>query len=282
MSIYINNSLVPIFLFSGGECSIKINPASINEQTKIVANLHNSDSIISLLLVVDAIRRINPETKINLIIPYFPYARQDRVCNPGESLSVKVMADLINLLHCQQVTIYDPHSDVTPALINNCTVITLADVIKNSLLNRFIHDNKLTLLSPDAGAEKKVSLVAKTLSTSLFSVPFICASKVRDTLTGKIITTKIHDCVQSLNILIVDDICDGGSTFIELAKLLRNQGANDLYLYVTHGIFSKGFAELQQFFKHVYCYQQLLITNRIDSSFLTVFNEHNPRGLNEN
>ncbi len=279
MTIYVNSVAVPTFNFSGGECSIKVNPALINAKTKVVANLFNSDDVMSLLLTVDAIRRINPCTKIDLTIPYFPYARQDRVCNTGESLSVKVMADLINSLCCEQITICDPHSDVTPALLNNCKTITISEIIADSFLREVIQDNRLTLLSPDAGAEKKVSSVAKKLSTPSSSINFICASKVRDTRTGNITSTKIQDNVDSLNIMILDDICDGGRTFIELAKILKSKGGNDIYLYVTHGIFSKGFDELRQYFKHIYCYNTLLAKDKTDPSFLTILNETELRGL---
>jgi ribose-phosphate pyrophosphokinase len=278
MSIFINNLVVPTFLFSGGECSVKLDPAVITAETQLVANLYNSNDVMTLMLTVDAIRRINANTRIHLTIPYFPYARQDRVCNVGESLSVKVMADLINALHCQQVTIYDPHSDVTPALLNNCKTVSLAELIMHSDLKNIIHEKCLTLLSPDAGAEKKVSATAKLLSSPTTPIHFMCASKVRDTLTGNIVSSNIHDNVESLNIIILDDICDGGRTFIELAKILKNNGANDIYLYVIHGIFSKGLEELKQYFKHVYCHHAFLRTEQIEPSFLTILNENQFRG----
>ena len=124
MPILVNQKSVGFFKFSGGECHVKISDLEITERTNILANLNNSDDVMSLLLIVDAVRRINPSTQVLLTIPYFPYARQDRVCNEGEALSVKVMADLINSLNCAGVTIYDPHSDVTPALLNNCRAIS--------------------------------------------------------------------------------------------------------------------------------------------------------------
>jgi ribose-phosphate pyrophosphokinase len=73
--------------------------------------------------------------------------------------------------------------------------------------------------------------------------------------------------------LILDDICDGGRTFSELAKQLQVQHAGDIYLYVTHGIFSQGLAALKPHFKHVYCYHTMLPTDAIDSSFLTVLGD---------
>jgi ribose-phosphate pyrophosphokinase len=270
MSILINKKTIETFNFSGGECHVKILPEDIVSSSNIEANLNSSDDIMRLILCVDAIRRINPDTKILLTIPYFPYARQDRVCNPGEALSVKVMANLINSLNCNLVRIFDPHSDVTPALINNCEVASLDDIICNSNLKDAILRDNLTLISPDAGAEKKVKMLAKRLSSQDNLVNSLCASKTRDTLTGNITSTEIHGDVQGGNLIVIDDICDGGRTFTELAKVLKQKGANDIYLYVTHGIFSKGLDVLKDHFKHVYCNHTMLDEELIDQKTLTV------------
>ena len=223
-----------------------------------------------LLLTIDAIRRVDSDVKINLTIPYFPYARQDRVCNEGEALSVKVMADLINSTHCNKVTIFDPHSDVTPALLNNCHSISLADIISNSELAQFIVQNNLVIVSPDAGAEKKVRSVAKLLSSKDYKQEILYASKVRDTQTGNITSTEIHADVRNKDLIILDDICDGGKTFIELSQLLQSKGSGKVYLYVTHGIFSKGLDVLKEYFTQVYCYHTMLKEEEIDTKFLKV------------
>lgn len=270
MTIFINQTRIDISNFPGGECHVQIAAIEIAEKTSIHAYLNNSNDIMALLLTVDAIRRVNPKTAIYLTIPYFPYARQDRVCNPGEALGVKVMADIINCLNCEAVTIYDPHSDVTPALINHCKVITLADIISDSTLAHEILNNNMTLVSPDAGAEKKIQKVAQKLSKNEHAVSILYASKVRDTLTGHILSTQIHGELHGDNFIMLDDICDGGKTFIELAKSLKNAGAKNIYLYVTHGIFSKGLAVFRENFKHIYCCHTFLEEEKRDRNFLTI------------
>lgn len=270
MTIFVDNNAVERFNFSAGECQVKLASFEIGDDTEIIANLGNSDDIMSLLLTVDAVRRINSKTAVKLFIPYFPYARQDRVSNEGEALSVAVMAKLINSLNCQTVTIHDPHSDVTPALLNNCKVINLADIIAQSSLINLIHEKSLTLLSPDAGAEKKVRSVAKKISSPNKPMDVLCASKTRDTRTGDITATKIHGDVKGKDIIILDDICDGGRTFIELSKVLKKMNSGDIYLYVTHGIFSKGLEVLEECFEHIYCYHTMLEAKQIKNSFLTI------------
>jgi ribose-phosphate pyrophosphokinase len=281
MPILINNKPIEFFKFPGGECQVNIVESLMSISTydtiTVKAYLYNSDDLISLLLTIDAIRRTIFSKEIDLIIPYFPYARQDRVCNCGESLSIKVIADLINSLNCQSVTIYDPHSNVTPALINNCTIINQYVIIRHTALHKLIYDENLILISPDQGAEKKVREIAME-----FDRPMLCATKVRDTKTGEIVRTSINiddneirDGILDDNFLIIDDICDGGRTFIEIAQELKRRGFRNrnLYLYVTHGIFSKGLEVLKPHFNKVYCYHTFLPLDKIDAEFLQILGE---------
>ena len=270
MPIYVNQLQVQAFNFPGGECQVGLVYSEIGNKTEIFAELNSSDDIMCLLLAVDAVRRIDPTTQISLTIPYFPYARQDRVCNPGEALSVKVMAELINGLHCQQVVIFDPHSDVTPALLNHCHAVSLAQLVTGSLLGSKIQQEDWVLIAPDAGAEKKVRELAKRLSTENHRVELACARKVRNTLTGQIISSELQADVQGKRLIIIDDICDGGQTFIELAKVLQAQGAKEIQLYVSHGIFSQGLGVLKPYFTAIYCYHTHLKQSQIEPEFLTV------------
>lgn len=262
-NIYIDDVPVEVFKFPGGELQVKVNP---NSSCYIEAFLYSSDDIMTLLLTVDAIRRMGCYIK-KLIIPYFPYARQDRVCNSGESLAIKIMADLINNLNIPQVNIIDPHSNVTPALLNNCVTYDIVDLfIQSNKKSTLIPSKNITFVSPDAGAEKKVTALAAT-----FKAPLITASKIRNTLTGEITGTKVHEDVTGKDLYVIDDICDGGRTFIELAKVLKEKSADKLYLYTTHGIFSKGLDELKLYYNHVYCYHTFL--SEYDKSFLTVLED---------
>lgn len=253
MSIIVDGKKIKSFIFSGGECHVDVSSIIIVEVCKVVALLNDSNDIMFLLLTIDAIRRCNSSVAICLTIPYFPYARQDRVCNFGESLSVKVMTDLINSLKCERVTILDPHSDVTPALIDNCRVIPMSVLVNNNLLCKIKYGN-LSIVSPDMGSEKKVSDIAKYIYEDESSSKLIKAYKERDVTNGNIIGTSFVGDVKGKNLIILDDICDGGRTFIELAKLLKEKGACNIYLYVTHGIFSKGIGELLNYINIIYCY----------------------------
>lgn len=265
MSIIVNNKPIEYFNFSGGECYVSIKNILIDHHTKVVAHLRSSDDVMRLIMVVDAIRRKNMETRLTLIIPYFPYARQDRVCNDGEPFSLSVMADVVNSLRCDEVVVYDPHSEVTEQLLNNCRVVTQVELIKGSVVASSILEKDLLLISPDKGAAKKTQQVSLELG-----VDVLFCSKKRDPKTGRITKTKIFGSPSGKDCLIIDDICDGGATFIELAKVLKKAGAKDIYLYVTHGIFSKGLENLKKYLNHIYCFNCFLKDADIDNQFLTL------------
>jgi ribose-phosphate pyrophosphokinase len=238
------------FTFSGGEPHIKINPDFDHNQKVTITHRLNSFNDLGLLCItVDALRRMDVKI-IDLFIPYFPAARQDRVMIKGESLSVKVYADIINGLQLNKVFVFDAHSEVTPALVNNCEVIPNHTFIKEVL--KVIGEN-VKLISPDGGALKKIYKVSEFLG----GIDVVECSKSRDVKTGKLSGFKVYEeDLNGIDCLIVDDICDGGGTFVGLAEELKNKNAGKLYLAVSHGIFNKGFEVLD-------CFDGIFTTNSV-------------------
>ena len=241
-----------IFTFAGGESQVVLPDEFICDaesvsSVRINAWLKTADSVMQLLLLTDAVRRVLPNVPLHLNMPYVPYARQDRVCNPGEALSAKVFCDLINGQAYATVTIADPHSDVVPALLNRVAIIDPSVMVANAIQQPAFSQG-VTLLAPDAGARKRVQNMAKKLGIG--HVAF--ADKVRDTKTGRISGTSVSSDLAALPILVVDDICDGGRTFVELGKALAEVSTQPRYLYVTHGIFSKGFDELNLYYQRIF------------------------------
>jgi len=233
------------FTFNGGEPHIKI-LAELTEadELTITTRIQSFNDVGLLLIATDALRRMGVD-KIHLVIPYFPAARQDRVMVVGESLSVKVYADVINAQNYRSVTILDAHSEVTPALLNR-----VKDIPNHQFVNRLLqNEENYILISPDGGALKKIY----KLSQFLDGVPVIECSKMRDVNTGKLSGFKVYaDDLEGKTCVIVDDICDGGGTFLGLAKELKEKNCGKLILMVTHGIFSKGLEQLTQVFDEVF------------------------------
>ena len=217
--------------FSGGEVRLRVG-CLVPKDCEIRAHIRSSDDVMALLMLTDAMRRAGAR-EIRLTMPYLPYARQDRVCSPGEALSLRVLCDLINAQRYSCVEVWDAHSDVALALLDRVMHRGPGDFFYKAI----DPGAKTVLVAPDAGAIKKVSgLAASRLMT------YVRADKSRDPATGAITGTVVHGAshIASGDFLIVDDICDGGRTFIELAKVLRPLTSGRVNLYVTHGIFSQG------------------------------------------
>lgn len=233
--------------FPGGEVGIAVLPHSAAhkvDRVNIVASIQSSDEVMQLLMLTDALKRTFYTAKISLMLGYVPYGRQDRVCNEGEALSIAVFANLINSQGYDRVVIVDPHSDVTPALIHNVVVIRQDEVYYEVIGDRFTF---ATLVAPDAGAAKKAASIAERVPMNV-----VYASKARDLATGQITHLSFSDNVAEHEVIVVDDICDGGATFLKLGEQLRKAGVLKMHLFVTHGIFSKGTKELTDLYDTVY------------------------------
>ncbi len=241
------------FIFNGGEAHIKISPAMLESTVPsetpvcITVQARSGNAILLVLLAQDALMRLGFQD-ISLFIPYFPAARQDRIMVPGEPLSAKVFTTLINTAGFSRVTVFDAHSEVVPALLDRCRPqsnhIFIQDVI-----GQLPDANQLTLVAPDAGSAKKIHHLAAALSWGRV----VQCDKMRDVRTGRLSGAQVFaDDLKGADCLIVDDICDGGGTFIQLAEALKAKNAGRLYLAVSHGIFSKGTAVLTAHFEQVF------------------------------
>ena len=230
--------------FSGGEPHITLDLTTLpyNTHVCIVTRLKKSHDIITLAAAVSALNHSGAVKEMSLLIGYIPGSRQDRLCNLGEALTSKVYADIINgMYNWQSIQVIDSHSDVSPALLDNC--INVSNLYFTLKALKEIDVSSGVIVSPDAGANKKVHSVLMQLNSHYpDKFEMVRADKKRDLSTGQILETIVYaDDLAGKECIIIDDICDGGRTFIELAKVLKDKGASSVILLVTHGIFSKGY-----------------------------------------
>lgn len=260
--IYKSNSVRNISMkhsiFPAGEFNIcvedellsagKINYMGGIDSIRIKWNFDSDAEFIRVAFITDAIRNKLGNVDLELFVPYFPYARQDRVCNEGEAFSLRVAADFIKNIGFKSITVVDPHSSVLQGMFpaGVLRVITQKEIV-NQLLPYNLGKN-ITLVAPDEGSYKKIDAIYKEINNEFpdHNWSVIHCYKQRNLKTGEIIgfdTIEPIDSYLDVNDFVVfDDICDGGRTFIELAKqfeVVRNKGSK-LHLCVTHGIFSKG------------------------------------------
>jgi ribose-phosphate pyrophosphokinase len=252
-----------LFTFPGGETSIKLAPIQGKCDVLIVQRIRDANDLMAVLLANDALRQGKFREYVNeirLFIPYLPYARQDRVCDNGEAASLEVFCKQINDCDFKEVTVFDCHSDVGPALLNNCTNMNNHGFVYNAvqdLLTTFEpgQDKYIDIVAPDAGAVKKIHGVTQMLGEAFPDVEFrlITCAKVRDLKTGEILETVVNNTQYvHRHALIIDDICDGGRTMIEVSNVLRAKGADNVSMAVSHGIFSKGFVVFGGRFHRIY------------------------------
>lgn len=164
-----------------------------------------------------------------LWMPYCPHARMDRVKDKSDVFTLKYFAEVINSLNFTQVSIYDPHSSVCTALINNVRVLEPTPFISNVIFELGSQDKNFMVFYPDEGAMKRYS--------GMFQIPYAFGVKKRDWATGQIQGLDVMGDVEGIKgkrVLIIDDICSKGGTFYHSAKKLRELGASEVYLYITH------------------------------------------------
>jgi ribose-phosphate pyrophosphokinase len=245
--------------FPDGQQSIKITSGVASEiAIKIYSRFTSFQDLELILCATSALKNLGM-TDIFLYVPYFLGGRSDRKFEEGSINYIKdVVAPIINAQHYKGVIVLDPHSDVIEACIDRLDKIDNYSLVKAALTaidNTNAAREKMCIISPDAGALKKIYGVAKHFDIR----DVLTAAKVRDLSTGKILHTEIPQITGSTgkNFVIIDDICDGGRTFIEVAKAIREKRPklmfNDkIYLIVTHGIFSNNLLELSQHTDGIY------------------------------
>jgi ribose-phosphate pyrophosphokinase len=232
-------------------------PKTDARYTKIVLRPKSMLDLMSGLFMVDAFRWRGMPID-DLILPFVPAARQDRLNDGGDFLfTVKSVANEINARGFKNVVMLDPHSMVAPALIENSRVVNITDIMKPSetKTKASMFGGWDGVIAPDAGAAKRAFEVSQFLG-----VEFYQAEKHRDVVTGKltgfIAPDGLNNVQHTPRYLVVDDICDGGGTFNGLADVIKNgpdYGGSRIVLdlWVTHGVFSKGTNELLTNFNRI-------------------------------
>ena len=237
-----------------GVTVLDINKVLAYKNFTIMVNYEGNNDLIDMLLLVNAIRNISSSVSLRLCIPYFPYSRQDRVAAPGDAFALQIAVEMIKSCNFWEVETWDAHSDVLagmfpPGVLTNVPQHTL--ILKEYSFDTY-PKTTTALVSPDAGASKKIYQLATRIG-----LPVIEASKIRDTSTGDIRGCRIADTAKYTNLIIIDDICDGGATFISLYNAIKDARNSteklSVDLITTHGIYSKGKELLYTYFNSISC-----------------------------
>lgn len=223
--ISVNGVSIDFTSFPDNTTSFRYSPCCF--EYNILWRYDDDRECILLWYLVNHIRENSEVTpEIVLAMPYIPNARMDRIKAKDEVFTLKWFSDFINLMYFDKVVVHDPHSNVSTALINH--VVSVGAENETAQVLKILEDKNVILCYPDEGAAKRYS--------SQIGRDYVFCIKHRDWRTGKIEWLELTspEKVAGRNVLIVDDICSRGGTFTFTAKALKEAGAGEIYLYVTH------------------------------------------------
>ena len=258
ISKYLKSKLInsSIRKFADGEIYIEINENIRGNSIFIIQSISSpaNDNLMELLLCIDALKRSSAKN-ITAVIPYFGYARQDRKVVPRTSISAKLVSNLITKAGADRVVTVDLHAGQVQGFfdipVDNlfCTPIFARHVKKN------IKSRNIICVAPDVGGTERARALGKSLDVGLAIVD------KRRPAPGKSQVMNVIGNVKDKTCIIVDDIIDSGGTIINSAKALKDRGAKEVYVYITHGVFSgESVKKIQQS-----AIKKLIITDSIDN-----------------
>ena len=192
-----------------------------------------NDHLMELLILIDALKR-SSAGRINAVIPYFGYARQDRKPGPRTPISAKLVADLITQAGADRVMTLDLHAGQIQGFFDIPTDnLFAAPVMMRDIKDRFKHNN-ITVVSPDVGGVVRARGLAKRIDAELAIV-----DKRREGPGLSEVMNVIGD-VAGQQCIMVDDIVDSGGTLCNAADALLKEGATEVVAYISHGVLSGG------------------------------------------
>lgn len=203
----------------------------------------NEEELAHLIYLTKHIKNMNPTCKLSLRMPYIPNARMDRVERMENVFTLKYFCEVINWLEFDKVFVFDPHSEVSTALLNRVHVINkieeYVERIQCKIINNIggisdgldIDDDDIILYYPDEGAAKKYSKILK-------DAKYCYGKKIRDWDTGNILGLDIANPYNldlcGKYIIMIDDIISYGGTMYFGAKKLKEMGVGNIVAYTSH------------------------------------------------
>lgn len=218
--------------FKSGEIYVNYEESIRNCDVFLVQSLSHpiNEMFVELLVMIDAAKRASAHT-VNIIIPYYGYARQERKSAPREPISAKMVADVLTTVGANRVITMDLHAPAIQGFFNiPVDHLTALDLISQYLRSKNISNP--VIVSPDAGRASMAEKLANHLDS-----PFAIMIKKRPSHNESVITHVIGD-VKGKTPIIIEDIIDTGTTIINVVEGLKERGAEDVYICATHGLFS--------------------------------------------
>jgi ribose-phosphate pyrophosphokinase len=219
--------------FQDGEMTIKIKETVRNKRVFIIQSTSNpaAEHLMELLITIDALKRASA-SEINVIMPYYGYARQDRKNKGRQPITAKLVADMLETAGASRIITFDLHADQIQGFFNIPVDNLKGTLIMAKKISKMNIEN-LTVVSPDNGGIIRARLAAEVLG----NVPLAVIDK-RRTGTNQATAQYVLGDVKDRNVLLIDDIVDTAGTISSAIKLLKENGALDVYVAATHAVLS--------------------------------------------
>ena len=219
--------------FADGEVYIEINENIRGNSIFVVQSTSNpaNDNLMELLICIDALRRSSAKN-ITAVIPYFGYARQDRKVVPRTAISAKLVSNLITNAGANRILSVDLHAGQIQGFFDIPVDNLFATPIFARHAKKKIKSKKIICVAPDVGGTERARALGKLLDVGLAIVD------KRRPKPGQSKVMNVIGDVKDQTCIIVDDIIDSGGTIVNAAKALKERGARDVYVYITHGVLS--------------------------------------------
>ncbi len=218
--------------FADGEIFVEVQDTARNKTAFVIQSTNSpaNDNLMELLLVVDALKR-SSVAEINIIMPYFGYARQDRKVNGRQAISAKLIANMLTVAGADRIITFDIHSEQIAGFFD----IPVDNLKAYGILAKEIQSMNLedaVVVSPDHGGVARARSLAKILDCPLAVID------KRRTGQNEAESQFVLGDVKDKNVIIFDDMVDTGGTVVSGVEKLKEQGAKDIYLVVSHGVLS--------------------------------------------
>lgn len=217
--------------FSDGELWVKYDENIRGADVFIVQSTNSpAENLLELLIMIDAAKRSSAK-RVNAVIPYFGYARQDRKDQPRVSITAKLVANLLEKAGADRVITMDLHAPQIQGFFDVPVDHLYGSAI---FLKHFVNMKlkNLAIAAPDVGSVKMARAYAKLLHSDL-----ILIDKRRPKPNVAVVMNVIGE-VKGKNVIVIDDLIDTGGTFCNAVKVLKERGANEIYGACTHPILS--------------------------------------------
>ncbi|MBB6637559.1 ribose-phosphate diphosphokinase [Cohnella thailandensis] len=218
--------------FKSGEVYVHYEETIRNCDVFLVQSLSHpiNDFFVELLVMIDAAKRASART-INIVLPYYGYARQERKAAPREPISAKMVADVLTTVGANRIVTIDLHAAAIQGFFNiPVDHLTALDLLSDYLRAKNIHNP--VIVSPDAGRASTAEKLANQLDS-----PFAIMIKKRPAHNESVITHVIGD-VEGHTPIIIEDLIDTGTTIVNVVEGLKERGSEDVYVCATHPLFS--------------------------------------------